>query len=207
MKSLIFQHFEETIPAGSYRTVHAYSRMLTILNNTAATRIHVGLGEMQPVPLKAGLQYELPQGDTFNQIIFYNQEVTETTVEFVVSMGGIRDNRLTITGSVFNDLLVAMQAIQAELQGILTAGSAAQQTIGTSALSVLSANANRKGFSIQAKEVNTGLIYVGFANTVTSSAYWVAELSAGMSFGLDDYRGPLFAIATAAGQLIGVGEW
>ena len=80
-----------------------------------------------------------------------------------------------------------------------------QASIGVAQSQVLAANADRKSFSIQAKSTNTGFIYIGFDNTVTSTKWW-AELQAGQSCDGDDYRGPLHAIATLAGQLIGYAE-
>lgn len=73
------------------------------------------------------------------------------------------------------------------------------------AVEILAANVDRKSFSIQAKKANMGIVYVGFDNTVTSTKWW-AELEAGDPCGGDDYRGPLFARADAAGQLVGYGE-
>ena len=71
---------------------------------------------------------------------------------------------------------------------------------------ILAANADRKAFSIQAKSTNTGIVYIGFDNTVATTKWW-AELEAGDSCGGDDYQGPLFARADTAGQLVGYGEW
>ena len=71
---------------------------------------------------------------------------------------------------------------------------------------ILAANADRKAFSIQAKSTNTGIVYIGFDNSVTTTKWW-AELEAGDPCGGDDYQGPLFARADTAGQLVGYGEW
>jgi len=80
-------------------------------------------------------------------------------------------------------------------------------TVGNAAaVQILAANAARKACNIQAKSINTGIVYIGFDNSVTTTK-WVAELQAGMSFAVDDYRGPLFARADAVGQLVGYGEW
>lgn len=81
-----------------------------------------------------------------------------------------------------------------------------EKTVGLTAVSIIASNANRKACCVQAKSTNTGIIYVGFTNLVTSSK-WIAELQAGMSFTIDDYRGDIYAIATVAGQLVGWGEW
>jgi len=80
-----------------------------------------------------------------------------------------------------------------------------QATIGAAQSQVLAANADRKSFSIQAKSTNTGIVYVGFDDTVTTTKWW-AELQPGQPCDGDDYQGPLHAIATLAGQLIGYAE-
>ena len=95
--------------------------------------------------------------------------------------------------------------ILAELQGDQLPEDWNQATIGVAQSQVLAANADRKSFSIQAKSTNTGIVYIGFDNTVTSTKWW-AELNPGQSCDGDDYRGPVHAIASAAGQLIGFAE-
>ncbi len=104
--------------------------------------------------------------------------------------------------------LMNLDAIRDELRGDTTPKNwGTEITVGSAAaVQVLAANADRKGMSCQGKSTNTGIIYVGFDDTVTSSK-WVGELQAGVPFGVDDYRGPLFARASAAGQLLGWGEW
>ncbi len=81
-----------------------------------------------------------------------------------------------------------------------------EKTVGLAEGIVIASNVLRKGAMIQAKSSNTGKIYIGFNNTVTSTK-WVAELSPGMSFSIDDYQGDLYAISDTAGQLAGWGEW
>lgn len=95
-----------------------------------------------------------------------------------------------------------------ELQGDLTPETVGtEKTVGAVAAAlILAANASRKACCLQAKSTNTGKVYIGFDNTVTSTK-WVAELQKGMAFCVDDYRGDIYAIATAAGQLVGYGEW
>lgn len=99
----------------------------------------------------------------------------------------------------------ATEGVLNELQGDVTPEDFNQATIGLAQSEVLAANADRKSFSIQAKSTNTGIVYVGFDNTVTSAKWW-AELPPGRSCDGDDYRGPLHAIATVAAQLIGFAE-
>lgn len=100
---------------------------------------------------------------------------------------------------------LVMQNVLDELQGDVIPENWDQATIGVAQSEVLAANADRKSFSIQAKSTNAGIVYVGFDNSVTSTKWW-AELQPGQPCDGDDYRGPLHAIASAAGQLIGYAE-
>lgn len=102
----------------------------------------------------------------------------------------------------------AMSGVLGELRGDTTPETVGtEKTVGSgAAVEIIAANANRKGCTVQAKSTNTGIIYIGFDNTVTSTK-WVAELQAGQAFSIDDYRGDIFARASAAAQLVGWGEW
>lgn len=99
----------------------------------------------------------------------------------------------------------AIDLILDELRGDLLAETYSTAVIGMVAAVVYAANANRKGFDLQAGLGNAGNVYIGFDNTVTA-ANAVASLVAGQSYSRDDYRGPLFAIASAAGQLLNRSE-
>lgn len=198
-KNVIFQHFEETIPAGSHRTIYFYSRMLTILDNSAGDDIRVGIGSMKPVPLKAGLQYELPQDDDrFDSIQLYNPSGSATTVKLILSQGVVRDNRLTISGTVFEDLLT-------EQQGDTAHESYGRVTVGVAAVEAIAANTDRKGVGIQSDPDNDDYIYLGYDDTVDTDN-WFAKLSAGQAWSRDNYRGPVYAISETADQYIGVDE-
>jgi len=130
-----------------------------------------------------------PAGQSGDMVLLYGTESPE--------MLDIIDNRsATVAG--LTDIL-------AELQGDQLPEGYGQATIGVVQSQVLAANVDRKSFSIQAKSTNAGIVYVGFDNLVTAINWW-AELQAGQSCDGDDYRGPIHAIATVAGQLIGFGE-
>lgn len=92
-----------------------------------------------------------------------------------------------------------------ELRGDLVAENYGTAVIGMAAVAVCAARADRKGFDLQAGLGNAGNIYIGFDNTVTA-ANAVASLVAGQSYSRSDYRGALFAIASAAGQLLNNSE-
>ena len=98
--NVILQPITEVIPAGGYRPIYAYANFITILENSASNEINIGIGDMTPVPLRAGLQYELPQGDNFSKLMIYNQSAAETTVSLILSNGRVRDNRLTLAGEI-----------------------------------------------------------------------------------------------------------
>lgn len=114
----------------------------------------------------------------------------------------IIDNRTsTIVG--FTDILD-------ELRGDVTPENWGEITVGVAAVQLLAANVDRKACSICSDANNAGNIYLGFTNGVTTAAggnLWVECLRPGESWGVDDYRGPIYAIATVAAQLVGTGEW
>lgn len=136
-----------------------------------------------------------PPGQTGDMVIIYATEAPE--------LMQIIDNRsATLTG---------IEDILAELQGDVTPEAFVGITITAApgATLIMAARADRKGCCIQALSTNTGPVFLGFANTVTvggAPGIWFAELQAGVPFTIDDYRGPIFGIATAA-QVVGTGEW
>lgn len=152
-----------------------------------------------PYTVHAGLEtpfYRLyittPAGQAGTMIIIYGTEAPEFL--------RILDNRsVTVAG---------VGGVLEELRGDVTPENwGTEITVGNAAaVQILAANANRKACIIQAKSANTGIVYIGFDNTVATNK-WIAELQASMAFTVDDYRGPLFARADAIGQLVGYGEW
>ncbi len=101
----------------------------------------------------------------------------------------------------------AMNDVLDQLAGDLVAETFDTEiTVGLAAVQIFANSSIRKAASLQAKSTNTGIVYLGTNNTVLSSK-WMAELQPGMSFSFDDYRGPIWAIASAAGQLVGYVEW
>ncbi len=135
-----------------------------------------------------------PAGQTGNLILIYGTEAPEL-VEML-------DNRGAISGD--------LATIRDELMGDVTPENWGEITVGVAQAQLLAANANRKDCSICSDIDNTGNIYLGFDNTVTTAAggaNWFHVLTPGASWGVDDYRGPIHAIATVAAQLVGTGEW
>jgi len=101
---------------------------------------------------------------------------------------------------------LALGSILAEMTG-LASGEIwdIEKTIGVAASVVMAVNAGRHSGAVQAKSTNTGIIYIGYDDTVTTTK-WIAELQPGQSYSFDDWQGTIYAIATAADQLLGYGE-
>lgn len=146
----------------------------------------------QKVPFER-LYITTPAGQTGNLILLYGTEWPDLVA--------LIDNRAAVSQDIA-DLLN-------QLQGDTTPENWGELTIGVAQSQVVAANADRKSFSICADINNTGFIYLGFDNTVTTAAggaLWFHVLQPGGFWSIDDYRGPIHAISTMAGQLIGYAE-
>jgi hypothetical protein len=139
-----------------------------------------------------------PAGQTGTMTILYANEAPEFL--------RIIDNR-SATNLDLQNIGVDIQAILLELQGRTDDAFAYDEVIiGLTSLCFWALPHQRHGCSLQAKSSNTGIIYIGFTEYVASNC-WAVELQPGMSFTMDDYRGPIYAIADTANQRIGVAEW
>ena len=135
-----------------------------------------------------------PAGQTGTVVLVYGTESPELVQ--------IIDNRAAVSGDI--------EAVRDELRGDTTPENWGEVTAGVAQVQLLAASADRKACWIHSDINNTGNIYLGFDNTVTTAAggnNWFACLSPGQGWGVDDYRGDIHAIATVAGQAVGVGEW
>jgi len=197
-----FDTYDLIIPANGIKLLTSYNSFVTLLENdqTADVLIRIGTGGAT-AKLKKGLSVELPQDETYDRLLFRNPTGVPMAITVALSCGRVYDNRLMLSGATIFD------SILAELQGDTIPESwGDEKTIGVAQSQVLAITANRKGFSVQAKSSNAGLIYIGYDATVTSTK-WVAELAAGGFWSKDDYRGAVHAIASVAGQLLGWDEW
>ncbi len=156
--------------------------------NQSAHRLHAQMGFVTPFHT---LFITTPADQTGTITIIYGTEAP-TMLQMI-------DNRSATSAD--------LASIRAELQGDTAFENiGAEITVGAAAVEIIDANAARKGCIVQAKASNTGIVYIGFDNTVAVDL-WVGELQPGMSFSIDDYRGDMWALASAAGQLVGWGEW
>ena len=135
-----------------------------------------------------------PAGQTGNIQIIYGTEAPD--------MLELIDNRSTTVAGV--------GGVLAELRGDLTHKNYTGVNIAAApgATQIAAANGTRKSIIVQALSTNTGSVFLGFDNTVTvggAPGTWFAELQPGQSYSVDDYRGPIYGIATAA-EVVGMGE-
>lgn len=160
-------------------------------NREKAWRLFRGMGFVTPFHR---LFITTPAGQVGDITIVYGTEAPE--------LMRIIDNRSSTS--------LGINQIVAELVGDVLPENWGEVTVGVAAVQLLAANVNRKACSICADVDNTGNIYLGYDNTVTTAAggaLWFHALTPGASYPVDDYRGPIFGIATVAAQLVGVGEW
>lgn len=152
-----------------------------------------------------------------DQIPMKRQKVIATPFNkvFITVPAGLAGNMIILYGSgtmsFFNifpneaEGSVVMDEIRDQLTGDLIPEDYATAVIGLAAVEVYPVNANRKGFDLQAGLGNAGNVYIGFSNGVLANNA-VASLVAGQSYSRNDYRGPLWAIASAGGQLLNHSE-
>lgn len=139
----------------------------------------------------------------FYRIFLTNAAQASKTITLTVGRAApfeIIDNR-----SAVNQTTV-LEDILAQLEGAATPETwGSDITVGTSAVSLLASNADRKSAIIQADLANTGIIYIGFDNTVGSSKKVVALLPGGV-YSVDDYLGQIYGISGVAGQKVSASE-
>jgi len=179
-----------------------YFCLLDASHNDAWIKVNFNRVETDPIKFEKGLIIRRP----FTKFWVTSDAQSGKWVDILVGATSpklleIIDNRTALIQSTL------LEAIRDELKGDTDEENwDTEKTVGTSAVQVLASNSDRKCLLVQAKSTNTGIIYIGFDNTVTSTK-WVAELQAGQSLMIDDYRGEIYAIASADGQKLGWGEW
>ncbi len=153
----------------------------------SAIRLYAQMGLVTPF---AKFYVTTPAGQAGNITILYAVEAPDF-LEVI-------DNRSATSAD--------LAGVRNELQGDITHKDYNQTTVGAAAVEVIAANADRKGCSIQALSTNTGIVYLGFDNTITAAVNFY-ELQPGRSFVFYNYRGDVFAFGSAAGQVVAWGEW
>ncbi len=189
---------ELTLAAGGRKRVDEVASFFMLISNTGTLRIKIAIDDDPLSDIPTGYEYREPKEDLFyKHIDFMNPNAGSVTIEYIMSTGLVRSS----------PTIIALDEILAELRGGVSAGTyGPEKTVGVAQGEVLAANANRKAFNLQAKSTNSGKIYLGYSIAVSTTG-WFAELQAGQACMLDDYRGPVFAIASEADQKLGWGEW
>jgi hypothetical protein len=160
-------------------------------NQSHAIRVFRAIGFETPFDK---LYITTPAGQTGTMTLIYGTEAPE--------MLRIIDNRSSTS--------LGMNQILAELQGDSTPEGYAEYTVGPAGRHVLAANANRKGCWICSDINNTEDVYLGFDDSLTTPAggnKWFHVLTPGAAWGVDNYRGDIYAKAAGQGQFVGAGEW
>jgi hypothetical protein len=168
-----------------------YVRIKVNAQGEKAISYHRGMGLETPFHT---LYITTPAAQTGTMTIIYATEAPE--------LMRIIDNRSSTS--------LGVNQIVAELQGDATHENYTGVTVGVAAGVALAANVNRKACWFDALSTNTHSIFLGFTNAVTAGGApgtWFKELVPGAGWGVDDYRGVVYAIGGAAAQYLGVGEW
>ncbi len=196
--SLKFVFRKLVLAAGATKRVHEVASFFMVVSNTGDKKIKISIDDSQMSDCPIGYEYtERKDDEFFEHIDIKNPNAVQVTVEYIMSTGLVRSS----------PTIIALDEILAELRGGVSAGTyGPEKTVDVAQGEVLAANANRKAFNLQAKSTNSGKIYLGYSIAVSTTG-WFAELQAGQACMLDDYRGPVFAIASEADQKLGWGEW
>ena len=150
------------------------------------------------IPFKRGKLIRAP----FTEVYVTVPAGLTGTAYFLYGMGDMDVFRIHPNVSESSEV---MEDIRDELQGDLVPENWGNAAVGLVQAQILAANANRRSFHVQAGLGNAQTVWIGYDNTVTNLNA-AAALVAGQSFWLDDYRGPIHAIAGGAGQVLHYSE-
>jgi len=130
----------------------------------------------------------------------------QTSKTLTIWIGNLAPELLNV---IDNRSAVALDTLLTNIrddQRATTGTAVAEQTINTTPeVNILAANTARVSFSVQAKDTNTHVVYVLYSTGVLSTKYKYI-LFPGAVLVDNKYRGAVYAIASAAGQLVGVQE-
>ena len=194
--SLKFVFRELKLAAGEKKRVHEVASFFMLVSNTGDEKVKISIDDSSLSDIPIGYEYREKKEDTFyKHIDFKNPNAVEVTIEYIMSSGIVRSS----------PTIISLDEILAEFRGDTTAEGFNQVQVGVNAVQIIAANTDRKSFTVQAKLSNTGIIYVGFDDTIAYDKWWT-QLEAGQSCGGDDYRGAVWAKASVITQYVGIGE-
>lgn len=125
-----YQEFTYTIAAGQYQRVNYVTDNFVLLETTANNSLEVNFGgAMNQTNFTTGVQYKLQSVVPYVQL--YNKGASAITVHFALGVGEVRDNRLSLVGTVitsetYNQIAVEQKTIAA---GANTVGGAQRKII------------------------------------------------------------------------------
>lgn len=94
-----YQEFTYTIPAGQYQRVNYVTDNFVLLETTAQNSLEVNFGgSMNQTNFTTGIQYRLTEAVPYVQL--HNKGNSAVTVHFALGVGEVRDNRLSLTGTI-----------------------------------------------------------------------------------------------------------
>jgi hypothetical protein len=128
------------------------------------------------------------------------KSVTVLVGQFGKQMMDIIDNRSAV------DQLAVLEQIRDELKGTGAQNWGIEAVGNLVAVEILAANPNRKSALIAAHPLNTGIVALGWDDTVDAASKYFYLLEAGDSYAVDDCPDSVFAIANAAGQVVSFSE-
>lgn len=131
-----YQEFFYTIPAGSCQRVDYVTDNFALLEVSSVNALEINFGgAVNQTNFTAGLQYKLTEIVPYIQL--FNRSNSPLTVHFALGVGGIRDNRLAVVGSInttntYTQMAVRRYVIPAsgELELALTAEKVEIQNSG-----------------------------------------------------------------------------
>lgn len=202
MGKSFYRYYKRSIAAGDTAEINVFGKFLALLAWDGTNKALVQIGENSEEEFPAGVSIELPADENgqvfFGKVRIRNNNASTSIVELAISAGLIFDSRLTLSGSVLDNILD-------EMRGATTAQGYGLVTVGTATTQVVASNTSRKSALIQNLPTNTGLMYIGFDNTLTTSNY-VAVLSPGQIYSVDDYLGDLYCLGSVAAEKVSYGE-
>lgn len=195
--SLKFDFRELKLAAGQRKPVNEVASFFMMVSNSGSLDVKISIDNSPLSNCPVGYDYmERKEDSFFERIDFFNPNASEVNIEYILSTGIIKSS----------PTIVALEGVLHELTGLSTGEIwGTEKNIGVAQSQVMDLNALRHSGSVQAKSTNTGIIYIGYDNTV-STTKWIAELQPGQSYSFDDWLGTIHAIATAADQKLGYGE-
>ena len=168
-KEIVFyQYFERTIANNGIAPIYAFSRFITLLENSASVNIRMSINDQPYQQLPQGISVELPAAEVLKSIAFYNVSGATCTIKFALSAGRIYDNRVVIAGDldvtdISNNITTPVSTIALDENNLINNAAAVNKGGG------------KVGIPLTSQPFATGEILT-IANTVNYNATdWIVD--------------------------------